>query len=117
MAPTFHAPQYLQRPPEQFPPLAPPVVGSPALEAGAAKAPMADGFIDLVNRKYDGNISMALADRQVRSFARAIGLIGGDDVLKSDFSAERVQIIKGILADPHEDGATKISAVRMLLKH
>ena len=79
--------------------------------------PMAAGFIDLVNTRFGGNISAALFDPPTRSYARSVGLISGDDMFDADLSAQKVATIKAIFADQSEDPASRLNAVRLLLKH
>jgi hypothetical protein len=126
-----------QPPPVVAPPVQPPSTSTPqaapsvpnqrtksAGQAGRAQKrvwqpnlPLAQGFIDLVNSKYSGDISQALFDPQTRSFAKAIGLINDDSVFDADLSAQKVQTVKNIFADQHEDALARIDAVRMLLNH
>lgn len=80
-------------------------------------APLAQGFIDVVNNKFSGDIGKALFDPPTRSYARAVGLIGDDDLFNADLSPQKIQTIRGILADNSEDPSVRINTVRMLLKH
>jgi hypothetical protein len=96
--------------PGSSPPTAPPI-------APSRPGPPAGGFIDLVNSKYQGDISKALFDPDVRAYARAVGLIDNDGIFDADLKPQKVQTIRGILADTHEDATVRINAVRMLLKH
>ena len=89
---------------------------SPAT-TGSGSSPLAKGFIDLVNSKYEGDIARALLDPQTRSYARAVGLIGSSDSFGADLSKERLQLIRQILSDDKEDAASRVTAVRMLLTH
>jgi hypothetical protein len=91
--------------------------GRGAASTGSGSSPLAKGFIDLVNSKYDGDIARALLDPQTRSYARAVGLIGSSDSFGADMSKERLQLIRQILSDDKEDAASRVTAVRMLLTH
>ena len=84
---------------------------------GGANAPLAAGFIDVVNTKYHGDISKALFDPETRSYARSVGLIDSDEIFDADLKPQKVETIRGILGDTREDATVRINAVRMLLKH
>jgi hypothetical protein len=79
--------------------------------------PLANGFIELVNHRYQGDISKALLDPETRSYAHSIGLIDGDSMLSADLNPQKTSTIKDILADQNEDPTVRINAVRLLLKH
>jgi hypothetical protein len=93
-----------------MPPGAPPI-------APSRPGPQPGGFIDLVNSKYQGDISKALFDPDTRAYARAVGLIDTDEIFDADLKPQKVQTIRGILGDSREDATVRINAVRMLLKH
>jgi hypothetical protein len=80
--------------------------------------PLATGFVDAVNNNFGGNISQALFDPEMRSWAKSIGLIkASDDLVDTNLGGERVALIKSILADGSETPAAKLETVRLLLKH
>ncbi len=95
----------------------PPPVPATSCPQRFNNAPLAQGFIDLVNRKYESNISKALFDPQTRSYARAVGLVDGDAIFDADLSEDRLSLIRTVLLDAREDPLTRVAAVRMLLKH
>ena len=80
-------------------------------------APLAAGFIDLVNSKFDGDISQALFDPEARSWARAIGVIDNDNVFSANLNNERVALIQTVMKDASIDPAAKIQTIRVLLQH
>ena len=89
-----------------------------ATPMAAASTPLATGFVDAVNNNFGGNISQALFDPEMRSWAKSIGLIkASDDLVDTNFGGERVALIKSILADSSETPAAKLETVRLLLKH
>jgi hypothetical protein len=95
-----------------------PVYAPPAAtQSGPVHAPLAQGFIDLVNSKYDGDIQQALFDPQTRSFAKAIGLVDGDALFKAELSPDRLELIRRVLNDKSEDAVSKVHTVRLLLKN
>lgn len=98
----------------QAPPLAPDFNASrPASNNGAP--PLASAFIDHVNDKYKGHIGKALKDRSTRSCAAALGLVS--DKQELNLTDEKLETLRKVLSDPSEDAVTKITTVRMLLKH
>ncbi|MDZ4837421.1 MAG: hypothetical protein SGJ27_26850 [Candidatus Melainabacteria bacterium] len=86
--------------------------GSP--NAGA-RAPLADGFINLVNTKFEGNIEKALFDPETRGWAKMLGLVNDDAIFGMDFTDTRVALIKQIFADQGLDSVSKLSAIKILL--
>ena len=80
-------------------------------------APLAQGFIDLVNSKYGGDIQRALFEPQTRSFAKAIGLVDDDALFKAELSPDRLDLIRKVLNDKSEDAVSKVHTVRLLLKN
>ncbi|HEY9777430.1 MAG TPA: hypothetical protein V6C81_26950 [Planktothrix sp.] len=80
--------------------------------------PLASGFIDTVNKKFDGDISKALFDPEARGWARSVGLIPDNDaIFASDLSPERVEVIRKILKDPALDSVSKLDAAKILLRN
>lgn len=89
-------------------PISNPLVSSPA--------PLAQGFVSMVNSKYDGDISKALFSAEGRSWAKSVGLIESNDIFGADLSAERVGVIGKIFKDPGLDAASKLDAAKILLR-
>lgn len=87
-----------------------------AATAASGSSPLARGFIQLVNENYQGDIGRALADSDMRKYARAIGLIGDQSRPAAELNSQRTELIKQILADDSEDPSVRVSAVKMLLK-
>lgn len=90
---------------------------SPPMASRNAFSPMATGFIDVVNQQYNGDLSKALFDPATRSYAKAVGLISSDDLFDTNFTPEKIELIRKVLADDREDAATRLTTVRMLIKH
>lgn len=82
----------------------------------AGANPFAQAFVEHVNRKFSGNIQKALSDKQTRGYASALGLLDGQDKVP-EITSERAELIKRILEDPKEDPLTKVSTIRLLIKH
>lgn len=82
----------------------------------AAKSPFAGALVDHINKNFDGDIGKALNDKETSKFARAIGLIQ-ENQTAADVPADRVDLVRKILADPSDDPDLKVQTVRLLLKH
>lgn len=80
-------------------------------------APLAQGFIDLVNSKYDGDISKALFNADSRAWAHTVGLVDNNDIFGADLSQERVNVISRIFKDPGLDAVSKLEAAKILLRN
>ncbi|GEM_PF-3315114 len=111
------APQSAQGPaPAPSPvPLAVPGAAAQAGPSGI-NAPLAAGFVDRVNRNFNGNIRDALSDPDTCTWAKAIGLIGSDDPFAGNLTSEHVDLVRRILEDPSLDAAHKVDAARALIK-
>lgn len=99
---------------------APPAVAANVPQGCAASggnAPLAQGFVNLVNSRFDGNISQALFDPEARAWARSIGLINQDDVFAANLSSERVELIERLFKDESLPAHAKIHTTRVLLQH
>ncbi len=72
--------------------------------------PIASGFVDLVNNKFNGNISQALNDPEGNSWCHALGF--KSNVHLSD---AREKVIEGVLKDDTLDAVTKVRAVKALM--
>lgn len=97
---------------------APPAVASaiaPQATVGSP-APLAQGFVTMVNTKFDGDISKALFSPDGRSWAHTVGLIDNNDIFAADLSSERVNVIGKIFKDPGLDPVSKLDAVKILLR-
>lgn len=90
----------------------------PGMPLGASPlaSSMSKPFIDRINKNFKGNIKNALFDPETRSMARAVGLVGPDDVFDADLSANRVALAKHILQESSLDPVQKIDALRTVLK-
>jgi hypothetical protein len=80
------------------------------------ESPLARGFLHLVNENYGGDLSRALADADMRKYAKAIGLIPSSNESLSQISAERSDLIRQILSDRSQDASVRLNAARLLLK-
>ena len=79
-------------------------------------APLAAGFVDLVNMKYDGDISKALFNTDTRAWAHAVGLVDNEQIFGADLSQSRITLMSGIMKDPSLDAVSKLDAVKILLR-
>lgn len=107
---------------ESMPPVAPPIAWSPRSSSSPdlppkVSEPLGQGFIQVVNERFSGDIALALRDKDLRKYARSIGLIDSDKVAADKMPPEKLDLIRAILADRSESASTKINAVRVLLKH
>ncbi|MBY0548782.1 MAG: hypothetical protein K2W95_16040 [Candidatus Obscuribacterales bacterium] len=84
--------------------------------ASTGKSPFAGALVDHINKNFDGDIGRALNDQETSKFARAIGLIQ-ENQTAADVPADRVDLVRKILADPSDDPDLKVQTVRLLLKH
>jgi hypothetical protein len=87
-----------------------------AVPQQASPAPLAAGFVDLVNAKYDGDLGKALFNPDARAWARTVGLIQNDQMFGADLSSTRVSLMQGIMKDPNLDAVSKLDAVKILLR-
>lgn len=106
---------------ESMPPVAPPIAWSPRSSSPDSppkvSEPLGQGFIQVVNERFGGDIALALRDKDLRKYARSVGLIDSDKVAADKMPQEKLDLIRAILADRSESASTKINAVRVLLKH
>ncbi len=118
--------------PGEMPPLAPQVVTkksqrktpmlygheteSNATAGPLAPGPLAQGFVAKVNELYDGDISRALFDPNMRGWARCLDLVQDDDIIKLELSTARVALIQQVLKDQTLDDLSKLDAVKVLLR-
>lgn len=90
--------------------------GTPLLPQGG-NSPIAQGFVDLVNSKFDGDISRALFDPEARSWAKSIGLVDNDKVFNADLSDERIELIGRVFKDRTLPAHAKIHSAKVLLSN
>lgn len=103
---------------EEFPPVAPPIASKRAPSPSAATsggAPLAAGFLNLVDTKFDGDIHEALFDPQARSWARSLGLIEEDQLFSQTFEPTRTHLIQQVIRDKTLDPVSKLNAIKILL--
>lgn len=98
------------------PPLAPQRNALPAEQGARIGTPIADGFVNHLVTKYDGNIQKALSNGDTRNWAKAMGVIEQESHDGSTLSPDRVEVIGRILRDNSLDSGSKLDAVRILLK-
>ncbi|MBK9141667.1 MAG: hypothetical protein IPM23_04165 [Candidatus Melainabacteria bacterium] len=103
---------------EEFPPVAPPIAskrapGPPPVTGSGA--PLAVGFLNLVDTKFDGDIHQALFDPQARSWARSLGLIDEDQLFSQTFEPTRTHLIQQVIRDKTLDPVSKLNAIKILL--
>lgn len=98
-------------------PLAAPSARQAPSPLPGGNAPLAHGFVDLVNSKFNGDISRAMFDPEARSWAQALGLIRHDQVFDMNLSSERVDLIERLLKDRSLPAPAKIDSVRTLLQN
>ena len=84
-------------------------------QAQCGSNPFAQAFIDHVNDKYGGDIARAFGDKQIRAYAKSLGILDSSKI--SELPADRIELIKHILQDPKEDSLTKVNTIRLLVKH
>jgi hypothetical protein len=92
----------------------PPQAPTP-IPLGHAPAPLAAGFINEVNTKYDGDIGKALFDANTRGYAKALGLVDGESIFTADLSQQRIALIKQVMHEPTLDPVSKLNTVKILL--
>lgn len=88
-----------------------------ASSGGTLNTPFADGFVQMVNQRFDGDISQALFDPDSRAWARALGLIQTDDIFDLNLSDKRIDLIRNVLQDESLNSVGKVKAVAILLNH
>jgi hypothetical protein len=82
-----------------------------------ASEPLAMGFVQVINERFNGDVAAALHDKDLRKYARSVGLIDSEKAPSDNMSREKSDLIRAILADQNESASVKINAVRVLLKH
>jgi len=101
-----------------------PVVASAPVEPVAhpsGNAPFAQGFVNLVNHKYRGDIARALADPEAKGWARCLGVLDDDvdspKALARVLTAQRIQLIQHILGEDSVPAATRVEMIKPLLRN
>jgi len=107
-------PPHPQVPPLTPRPELPPQAPTP-VPLSRGPAPLAAGFVNEVNSKFDGDISKALFDAPTRGYAKALGLVDGETIFSADLSQQRVGLIKQVLHEPTLDPVSKLNTVKILL--
>jgi len=124
-SPGFSAPQLR---PDGSPPTAPPIVAKGPVTlapnvrdaastggSGTTHSPLADGFVNHINSRFEGNIEAALFDPDTRKYARVLGLVSDDNLFGIDFTNTRVELVRQILTDNSLDSVSKLGAIKILL--
>ncbi len=106
------APAVVSKPPIA---LAPNVRGAQPGQTFGHNAPLADGFVNQINSKFNGDIEAALFDPETRGWAKLVGLVNDDSMFGMDFSDARVELVKRIFSDNSLDSVSKLNAVKILL--
>jgi hypothetical protein len=86
------------------------------IPSSPSNAPLAQGFVTMVNSKFDGDISKALFNADGRSWAHTVGLVDNNEIFGADLSQERVLVINKIFKDPGLDACSKLDAAKILLR-
>lgn len=92
------------------------VLGGAGGVAPGASLPLADGFVNNIVTKHNGNMKAALGDPATANWAKALGIIEDD---KGDFgylSDERLDIISKVLRDSALDSGAKLDTLKILLR-
>ncbi|MCC6980892.1 MAG: hypothetical protein IT343_21410 [Candidatus Melainabacteria bacterium] len=95
---------------------APPAAQAHSIVPQHLSSPLAAHFIETVNGRFDGDISKALKHSETRNLAEAMGLIDRKGFSAGDLSASRVQAISHIFKDQSLDPASKLDAMKILLR-
>lgn len=103
---------------DEFPPVAPPIAssrGSNLMPGPGGASPLAVGFLNLVDTRFDGNIQDALFDPKTRSWAYTLGLIDQDQLFSQNFEPTRTHLIQQVIRDKTLDPISKLNAIKILL--
>lgn len=79
-------------------------------------SPLAAHFIETINGRFDGDIGKALKHSETRNLAEAMGLIDRKGFSAGDLSPSRIQAISHIFKDQSLDPASKLDAMKILLR-
>ncbi len=79
-------------------------------------SPLAAHFIETVNSRFDGDIAKALKHSETRNLAEAMGLIDRKGFSVSSLGQHRVDSITHIFKDQSLDPASKLDAMKILLR-
>ncbi len=78
-------------------------------------APLAEAFVYTVNSKYEGDIGSALKDKDMRSWAHALGLVDENKAEKLALGDYRIGAINHILHDDTLDTNSKLKTLKILM--
>ncbi len=91
-------------------------IGAANLAGSPLNASLAKLFIDRINDRFKGNIKTALSDPDTKALAQALGLIESNSTTGANISNSRIALSKQIMADTTLSSASKLDAVRALIK-
>lgn len=95
---------------------APGALQAPSVVPQHLSSPLAAHFIETVNGRFDGDIGKALKHSETKNLAEAMGLIDRKGFSVGDLSPSRIQAISHIFKDQSLDPASKLDAMRILLR-
>ena len=93
---------------ESIPPIAP--------DREKKSSPFADGFIQVIMTKFDGDVGEALKDKEMYSWAQALNLVDRKKTHHITLSASRKETIDAVLKDESLDSRAKLETLKILLK-
>lgn len=79
-------------------------------------SPLAAHFIETVNTRFNGDVGQALKHSETRNLAEAMGLVDRKGFSMNGLAPERVDTISRIFKDSSLDPASKLDAMRILLR-
>ncbi len=79
-------------------------------------SPLAAHFIETVNSRFDGDIAKALKHSETRNLAEAMGLVERKGFSVSSLNQSRIDAITHIFKDQSLDPASKLDAMKILLR-
>ncbi len=89
----------------------------PTVRESSSSEPLAEGFVQVFNERFGGDIRKALSDKDACKYAKAVGLVDSSKFDVAKISPEKADLIRAIFADPTESASVRLNAVRVLLKH
>jgi hypothetical protein len=93
---------------ENLPPVAP--------ERIKKNSPFVDGFIQVVLTKFNGDISQALKDKEMYSWAQALNIVDRKKNHHINLSDSRKATVETVLKDDSLDARAKLETLKILLK-
>jgi hypothetical protein len=93
-----------------------PTIPAAAPERSMNQMPLADGFINAVNEKYHGDLSLALQDKKLLSWAKALKVVGPRKQSMAHLSEQRKQTIASIMQDKSLDSKSKLDTLKILVQ-